>query len=64
MSKKIHPVKSDCAFLNKRRSDCNILCETLCVTTGKCSFYKTEEQRKKDLKKYPNMEDYKKRRFQ
>ena len=54
-----HPAKEDCSFKNKTKSNyCNILCEMLCVTKGKCSFYKTEEQRSAELKKYPPAESY------
>lgn len=61
MKNKLHPAKENCAFRNKRRDECNILSETLCVTRGKCSFYKTPEQREIELNKYPKMEDYKNR---
>lgn len=61
MKNKLYPVKTDCAFLDKRRTDCDILCEMLCVEKGKCSFYKTEEHRAAELKKFPKMEDYSKR---
>lgn len=61
MKNKLFPAKTDCAFYNERRKGCNILCEMLCVGKGKCSFYKTEEQRAAELKKFPKMEDYSKR---
>lgn len=49
-----YPAKNDCAFKNKRKKNhCNILYECFCVTRGKCSFFKTEEQRAAELKKYP-----------
>jgi hypothetical protein len=55
---KKYEMKTECCFFNERKCDCNILKEVLCVTKGKCRFYKTRKQYEKDLKKYPWQDDY------
>ena len=36
-----YPTKTDCMFYSKRcKTGCKILIEKLCVTKGKCGFYK------------------------
>lgn len=38
-----YPAKIDCMFYSKRcKTGCKILIEKLCVTKGKCGFYKSE----------------------
>ena len=45
-------VKKDCFAFHK--NGCAVLTETLCAC-GKCGFYKTKEEQKRDLKKYPRI---------
>lgn len=51
-NKKIPP-KRTCHFYNNWNGGCNALTETLCVTKGKCGFYKTDKEYEDGLKKYP-----------
>ena len=38
-----HPPKDDCIFYSNRyKTGCKILIEKLCVTKGKCGFYKSK----------------------
>ena len=38
-----YPTKTDCIFYSKRyKTGCKILIEKLCVTKGKCGFYKSK----------------------
>ena len=38
-----YPTKTDCMFYSKRcKTGCKILIEKLCVTKGKCGFYKSK----------------------
>ena len=45
-------VKRDCFAFGNR--GCAVLTETLCAC-GKCGFYKTKEEQKRDLEKYPRI---------
>ena len=47
----------DNCFAKGPRS-CKILTDLVCFRTGKCPFYKSKEEHRKDLKKYPPI-DYK-----
>ena len=44
-----YEIKADC--FGYSRGGCAVLTEVLCVTCGRCSFYKTREQAKADAER-------------
>jgi hypothetical protein len=51
--KEKYPAKTECAFYNKSRKECNALIECVCVDKGKCPFFKTRQEYLDGLEKYP-----------
>jgi len=45
-------IKEDCFAYRKEKEECNALNELDCKNEGKCKFYKTREQLKREQAKY------------